>query len=326
MTASIYCDRSLDAVLREVIYSHSAYVAECCTGPWMLWFVRYSRGGDHVKLRLHGPPAEAEQIRDDLSRRVGEFFASLPPAGVEPRVSRPGAPPIDADDESEADHPDRSLRWTQYRRSHVSLGPRPFLDDDRYAELMAAALSGAAGLSLSAARAAGADGIAAAAGQRVLLKALVAGLAAAGFAPEHCARYLAYHRDWLLRFFAEDCQKEDEARAGLGRQAATNAATVRQLAGVVAAEWMEAAPAVDAAGFAGAAARLVEYLAGFRGNPAYDVDPFAGDEVFPPLFKVFHGLANQLGLAPANEALVHHLLISATGLVAGEQLAAAVGV
>jgi hypothetical protein len=38
--------------------------------------------------------------------------------------------------------------------------------------------------------------------------------------------------------------------------------------------------------------------------------PFAADVSWPPLFKVFHGMANQIGLVPLQEAYVHHMLLA----------------
>jgi hypothetical protein len=53
----------------------------------------------------------------------------------------------------------------------------------------------------------------------------------------------------------------------------------------------------------------VDYIAQFRDDPAYCLDPFATDASFAPLFKMFHGFSNQLGNNIANEALVHHILL-----------------
>jgi hypothetical protein len=58
-------------------------------------------------------------------------------------------------------------------------------------------------------------------------------------------------------------------------------------------------------------ADLFQYASRFQGDPEYRLDPFADDAVFPSLFKVFHGFANQLGLSVLDEAFAHHLLLQA---------------
>ncbi|HLL81907.1 MAG TPA: lantibiotic dehydratase C-terminal domain-containing protein [Longimicrobium sp.] len=310
LTASVYCNRRLDHVVSGLVIPFRERLRELDREErWALWMVRYSGRGDHLKLRLHGPEEERERVRAFIAEEAGRFFAALEPAVDEPRVSRAGIPAIDEEDEGEGEHPDRALLWTRYRRSHVSLGPHPFLADDRYAAGMAAALGAGAAMVL-AAFAAHADGqLPAAARQRTLLKAVIAGLAEAGLSPERCAAYLAYHRDWLLRFFAEDAEREAEVRDGLDRQVAAMAPAVEQLRTVVAGEWAPGRRADTA--WNGTLAALAAYVRAFEGDPAYRVDPFAADPLFPPVFKVFHGVANQLGLSPVNEAFVHHLLLQA---------------
>ncbi len=53
---------------------------------------------------------------------------------------------------------------------------------------------------------------------------------------------------------------------------------------------------------------LADYLEGFRGDPAYQLDPFTDEPAFTGVFKGIHGVANQLGLPMAEEAFTHHLL------------------
>lgn len=310
LSASVYCNRRLDRVVSGLVIPFRERLRELDPEErWALWMVRYSGRGDHLKLRLHGPEEERETVRTLIAEEAGRFFAALEPAGDEPRVSRTGIPAIDEDDEGEGDHPDRALLWTRYRRSHVSLGPEPFLADDGYARAMAAALGAGAAMVLAAFAAHPGGEPPAAARQRTLLKAVVAGLAEAGLSRDRCAAYLAYHRDWLLRFFAEDAEREAELREGLERQADAMASTVEQLRGVVGAEWTAASRAETA--WRGTLAALAAYVAPFGGDPAYRVDPYATDPIFPPVFKVFHGVANQLGLSPVHEAFVHHLLLRA---------------
>lgn len=303
VTASIYCDRGLEGVVRGALVPFAREIDARHPGRWRLWFVRYARRGEHVKVRLHGPSVEAEEVRSLLGVHVRTHLDAFPSPAELPRVSRPDAPAVDPDDEGEGDHPDRALRWTAYRRSHVSLGPPALLDDDGYVARMAACLAHGAELALEAASAD--DAASASARQRTLLGALVAGLAAPGFMAGERIAYLRYHRDWLVRFQAGAAGEVELARA-LDRQADAMAAAVAQLARVTGEAWTGDAPPGTELG--GAVAALAAHLDPSRASAA---DPFASDGRFPPLFKVFHGLANQLGLSAVHEALAHHLLVRA---------------
>ncbi len=86
-------------------------------------------------------------------------------------------------------------------------------------------------------------------------------------------------------------------------------------------EWADTADARDPAGSAASDA-LDEADAQWRrslaalflhvSQPRQDLDLFAEHPSFPPVFKVFHGFANQLGLDILDEAFVHHLLLGIT--------------
>jgi hypothetical protein len=56
---------------------------------------------------------------------------------------------------------------------------------------------------------------------------------------------------------------------------------------------------------------LVSYTERFSALQEYHTNRFAERVGFAPLFKVVHGLANQLGLSWHEEAYSHHLLLSA---------------
>ena len=58
---------------------------------------------------------------------------------------------------------------------------------------------------------------------------------------------------------------------------------------------------------------LGDYIAPLLADPAYHVDPFADHAAFPVYFKIFHGLANQLGLDATNEAFLYHCLTGVAG-------------
>ena len=309
VTASLYCDRALDDALAAVVAPFRSALPEA----WGLWFVRYSRGGEHLKLRLHGPADQADAVRDQLGRAVTAFLETRAPgADAAPRVSRPDAPAIDPEDEAQGERPDRALVWTQYRRSHVSLGPLPFLADDPYTARMTTALARGSDLALEALCSGLPAEALASLQQRTLLKALIAGLGALRFSLDRCCSYLAYHRDWLVRFVSEDARRGDEMRARFGQQAGRALVIRGQLSAIAAERWNTAeAPRGDSAEerFGASLAELIAHMEQFR--EIESVDPFTDDPAFPALFKAVHGLANQLGMTPVTEAFVHHLLLSA---------------
>lgn len=316
LTANLYCDRGLDELIHGAVAPFRARLAEGGpAGRWSLWLVRYSRCGEHLKVRLHGPAGEREAARALLEEAVGAHFAALPPAAADaPRVSRADAPAIDLEDEATADYPDRTLLWTSYRRSHVNLGPVPFLRQDGYAERFTACLARAADLVLDTLLPDAGGKVPGAARQRVLLRGLFSGLAALGFSAAEREAYLAYHRDWLVRFTLSDPEKEGELLAAFDRRVEGMAPAAAQLRRAAAAEWGEGArPSAGAEGAWGEAlAGLLAWLAPLRGDPEYRLDPFTDDAAFPAVFKAFHGLANQLGVRMLDEAFVHHLVLRAT--------------
>lgn len=308
LTASIYCDQHLDAVLRGPIASlwrtcHDEAVTRTC----YLWTVRYSQGGEHLKIRLHGPANRRPLLEELLVSAVEPFLAELPPPAGARRHGRRDLPPIDVEDRAVEDVPDRSLLWTEYRRSAVSLGGEPLVSDDGYAARVTVCLGRGCEMALAA--------LAASVSsfelhRRVLFDALTSGLAAAGFTGAERADYLTYHRDWLIRsvrtapgavpeaaiyeHFERQAKKPSAARPALRRRARDP-----DRDGIMLAAWRRSV------------AELARYvrplLAGRRGT----VDPFARDPVFLPLFKVFHGLATQLGVEPLLEAFINHLLLRA---------------
>jgi len=316
LTANVYCAGGLDEVIRRALLPSWREWERQSPDTCYLWFVRYRRCGEHLKVRLHAPAAQRTAAQRLFERSVANCFAEFgpaPPSAAAPAAG-PKAPAIDIEDEAEVDYPDRTLLWTRYRRSHVSLGGKPFLDDDDYAARLTACLGQACELVLAAAEAAP---LSHRLRQNTLLRALIAGLAALGLDAPQRSDYLIYHRDWLLRFTLVRNQVEAEkAREFLDvfdRRAAGT--TIEQLARMAEAQWRgdgdKAAP-WEASRWQRALSELVRHLALFRGDPEYCTDPFATDPAFPPVFKVFHGLANQLGLNMVDEAFAHHLLLRAT--------------
>src|SRR5512132_224789 len=201
LTANVYCAGRLDDVLlRGVAPFWRGVRAEYPEQQAHLWFVRYLRGGEHLKLRLHAPEALREALRSSFEAAVRahlDTLGSTPIASAPPREG--GALPIDVEDEGTEVHPDPSFLWTHYRRSAVSFGGGPLLGDDRYADLFTRCLG--AGCEKALALQPDAQGnVPFNARQIALLKAVISGMASLRWSPERRSAYFAYHRNWLLRF------------------------------------------------------------------------------------------------------------------------------
>lgn len=326
VTANIYCLHGLDEVIRQVIapFWHR-FRAEDPDQLCDLWLLRYSKCGDHLKVRLHGPEVQAPRMRQLLQDAAESFLTSLGPPGDEPPPQRwKNVPPVDVEDQAEAHYPDRTFLWTEYRRSDVSLGRKPLLLDDRYTALFTHCLGRATERVLAAFAAHGGDKIPHSLRQTTLWRGVIAGLAALGFPAERRAAYLVYHRDWLLRFgLVKSGIPSENATGVLARfderveKMGSSLDAVRHTA---AGQWSAGGGSLEPdSGWREALRDLLHYVTGLCSDSAYHVDPFAPDPVFTPFFKVFHGFANQLGLNMFDEALAYHVLLCATAPEAVER-------
>ncbi len=289
-----------------------------------VWLMRYSRRGDHLKLRLHGPIASVPVWRQLLDAAQADYFRRLGPAAAgAPRRSAPTAPPIDVEDRAAHDQPDRSFVWTTYTRSALSLGCRPLLDDDRHAAALTRCLSRGTEILLARLRSDASGQSPFGLRRALLVDALIVGLAHLPLTELDRTRYLLYHRDCLLHYLqrhkarAEAPGQELAAMARvlarfdaeLARPGARHEEIARQAREQWRSGLARVRPGADLAW--GRALRELSVQAGrLCGELEQPLDPFADLPVFPVLFKALHGLANQAGVDPLNEAFVHHLLLS----------------
>jgi hypothetical protein len=325
LTANLYCDARLDELIGEVIAPFwrelKALTGE---GSWHLWILRYARRGEHLKIRLHGPDEQRAMARDLLESRAGRYFAALgaPEEGTPRKISMK-SPPIDADDQVEGAHPDRALLWTGYRRSHVSLGGEPFLLDDCYVSLFVRCLADGCERVLAALSPEGSAAAPPGARPGILLKLLTGGLAGPDLAARR-AEYLAYHRDWLIRFTLlgrqADPDKGVEVIGQFDRRLEPMAARMEALRKLLEREWREDGEPAETA-WRRSLAELLRHGRALCRSVDYHIDPFAGDPAFVCLFKALHAVANQLGVSILDEAFVHHMLLRAAEM-ALEPLAA----
>lgn len=311
LTANLYAAGRLDEVIREVVGPFWRELRRRTGGSeGYLWFLRYNRGGEHLKIRLHGEEAHISLARDLLARFAERYFAGLD--DTPERAGRAAAAPaVDLEDEVEGGHPDRSLVWTRYRRSRVSLAGSPWIEDDAYAALATRCLGRGADLALAALE--GEEDPSER--QLGLLQALIEALAALGLSAAERASYFAFHRDSLLRYSLDrrlaGAAGAQDLVAGFERRIERLGEVRDSLREIAEEEWSGAAEDKDADEVAWdrSLAGLAAHVAGFRGLPEYRLDPFAADPLFPLVFKVLHGFANQLGVNLLDEAFAHHLLL-----------------
>jgi hypothetical protein len=316
LSANIYCAGRLDELIRFGIapFWDAVQADEQSQGAY-LWLLRYGRCGEHLKVRFHGPESERERVRARLQESVSGYLAALdaPPADRSSDI-RTALPAIDVEDHASALYPDRTLLWTQYRRSPVSLGGNPWQADDGYVALFTRCL----GRAWARLHAALGQGDPFRSRQTLLLRALLEGLAELAWPADKCVSYLTYHRDWLVRFSITKSNQEPargaELMAVFEQRVDRMGTALQAIQRAVQQVWPPGVADVPAASdnlWHGSLRALDEYMAQRRHDPDYFVDPFASDMAFPAVFKVNHGAASHFGLHLHDEAFTHHLLLHA---------------
>ncbi|HEY7406520.1 MAG TPA: lantibiotic dehydratase C-terminal domain-containing protein [Candidatus Angelobacter sp.] len=309
ITANIYASGLLDDVLRRVMVP-SWHDMQQISGESYMWLVRYSRGGQHLKVRVHAAPAFADELKQALTHHTDVYFKSLhDQSPAAPRISKSSLPPIDLEDKAETEFPDRTMVWTTYQRSHVTFGMKPWFMDDSFTALACDCLARGCDLMLGALAAGSLDSLADR--QKLLLHALLPALAGLRLSSDSAAAsYLRYHRDWLLRFFVAETAREQQLLRHFEEKAASMSAALEEFHNI-GEQMLSHTPAGP---WPVALGEFASYISGFQGRKEYDLDPFTDDVTFPPTFKILHGLANQVGMPPLQEAFVHHLLLASVEL------------
>lgn len=310
LTANIYASGRVDDLIANAIapFWHEArtrgYSAD-------LWVVRYRLRGEHLKVRLHCGVEDRNDLQRMLTQRTEGYFTgmcSLDPTLLQIVGTR--GPAIDLEDEVPAAAHDRSLVWTTYRRSHVSL-PSPWLIHDDFAAHACACLARGFELVLSTFRTY--PETVAKVREKVLIQAFLAALRSLRLDErDRALEYVRYHRNWLLRFFLQASQDAQQATNVFNQQIREQAGSVDRLRYFIGHRLLPGCPSSqEMVKWADALASLVRYIEPFCGRPEYDVDPYASDVTFLPIFKVLHGVANQFGLPPLQEAYVYQLMSAA---------------
>lgn len=319
LAVSLYCAGRLDRVIHEVVAPFRRELrAIDPERRYRLWMLRYARGGEHLKVRVHGPPEHGPFLQDRLAAGARNLFDGLQDS-AEPVSRRTGAPPVDEADMEDGIHPDRTLVWTRHRRSPVVLGDPMLLGNDAYAARLTACLSAGCEAILEVFEPDDRGSFPFRRRQLLLSRLLAAGLGVVFPALAERRSFLAYHRDWLVRslLLAAGAGPEkarsllERFRAEAERMGPAGLAPLTRLVSSFDALGQEADP--YEAAWCESLTALRSFLASLGGDPAYDLDPFASGPLFPAFFKVCHGISNPLGITPLNEALTHHLLLRATG-------------
>jgi hypothetical protein len=324
LSANVYCDRHLDEVVHRVLAPFWSEVREEVPGSaGYLWFIRYARCGEHVKLRLHAPEERRAFLVRRLEERTAELFAALP-VDPEPqeRLVNLALPPIDREDAAEAAYPDRTILWTDYQPSPITLGSEVLVPDQQLLALFTRALAAGTEVVLAGLHPDESGEFSARLRQNLVIKLALSVLAGLPFPADKAHEYLAYHRDWLVRYMLFKGRSEataEELVARYDQRVRETPRAVATLRGV-----LESQLGMDGeldgddefGRLSQRVAGLFRYIVRFRDQPG-ELDPYAPDQVYLPIFKCLHGLSNQVGLGMAKEAQVYHLLATAAAELAG---------
>lgn len=309
LTANVYASGLLPSLIQYAILPFWLKLGGTSGGTaWNMWLVRYSRNGEHLKIRLHGGACDREIVKEQLCDCVEAYLdttRSFPPAS--PRINRQDAPAIDAEDEFLVPPADRQMLWTTYRRSPISLPGSPWLEDSTFVSLFCKCLSCACDLTL---KAAGNGGLGSTSlKQSLLIGGLLEALKALRFCETNkAADYLCYHRNWLLRFFVPSPAARQKVMTHLKNHAERlshaithirQAAECQSVAATTTSEWFYALR------------ELADYMEDYRARPDYRIDFSTSNTVFLPAFKVLHGFANHIGMSGLEEADTYHLVLTA---------------
>ena len=317
LTANIYCNRRLNQLMQAAVAPFFRQLEEEFPGAEINLF-RYGKCGEHLKVWIFGDDSLRDRARLLLESHTAPFLASADadPRPEDPWISKSGLPPVDEEDESGEDYPNKTLVFSRYRRSPVLHGSGAYLGDDRHVRLFVATQAAGARLTLEKlAPQAGAESFFKHR-QSLFLKVLIAGLSGLDFDRAGWMEFLGYHRDWLIRTvarFADPGNTPETILEDFETRAAALAGTIPALSAHVEygsrGEILDRDPLLLA--WRDSVARFFDHVKTYRGRPEYDQDCFTRDFAFLPLFKVFHGVANQFGYRLSHEAYVFHLLLAA---------------
>src|SRR3954447_916829 len=77
VTANVYGKGHLDAILLGAVRTFFQEEIEAQKRDWRLWVMRYRRGGEHIKIRLHGRPDDAGEMKLALEKYLEEILSQI---------------------------------------------------------------------------------------------------------------------------------------------------------------------------------------------------------------------------------------------------------
>jgi lantibiotic biosynthesis dehydratase-like protein len=316
LSASVYGQKQHDLLLDAFLRPFWSSSALRYAGGFF-WTMRYGGGGEHLKLRLHGPEQYEAETRQALAAALDHFIASLPPSEL--GQTDPGLfPSIDPEDEEEGLRPDRFWRWTTFRPSPFVLGAEKLAQDPMLSGLYAHTQGAVAEIVLREVAPQRLETSFATSRQSLFIRMLIATFETLGFSTAEREAYLRHHHDWLVRFLIARAKSPETSSDTI---LAPMRERIANIGSTVAAIRQRLDSSVDGSCphpiFSFWQQRLRDffaYVSTFRGNAAYDLDPYTKDYAFLPLFKLLQGACNQFGLRLKSELYVYHLLlVAATG-------------
>jgi hypothetical protein len=298
-----------DEVLAQVVLPFWRELAASEADDCFLWALRYACGGEHLKLRVHAPARRGNEIGERLTAVLHD--ARL--AAVGELAAASTAPPMDPEDALADRDPASPWLWTSYRRSPLVFGVDPLLADDAHAARLTACLGRAWSFVLGRWEAEGPARLPHQRRVTLLLRLAASGLQAAFGAPDRRTSYLAYHRDRIVRHYAlrsgRGGEQADLLLRIFDRKLSSGGAVSQEILGRLTGTLsISTEPLLTA--WQEAVSRLASYWRSTDADRPV-TDPFAPDAIFPVLFRLFHALANGLGLRSLDEGLAYHLLVVA---------------
>jgi lantibiotic biosynthesis dehydratase-like protein len=313
LTANIYCEDFLDRLLWEVIapfWARRRELEEDRGG--FLWFARYRRGGEHLKIRFHGPSPAGDALREPLVKVVQDFLDSLPGvAAAGGRNCHADQFPVDPEDERTVAYPDRTILWTSYRRQPGIMGRQPMSADPLHAALFTRCLGIGSDIVLESLQPDASGAIPGSRRLSLALKFFVAAWSSLSLTPAGKIEYLRYHRDWLLTSFNIDVARACEQ---FEQRIQSRPETLEGLRAVLDGGEPQAdgTAGSDRYGLWQACfAELFRHMQSRVADADFLQDPYLKDQVLATPFKLLHAHTNQLSTGLVNEGYLCQLLIRA---------------
>jgi lantibiotic biosynthesis dehydratase-like protein len=304
ISASIYCHGSVDELLQQVIRPFwrdiKVMLPQAC-----LWVIRYARGGQHLKIRLHAPAEVHGTAANHLREVVEAFFAELPLSAKDERDAAEYLPPIDPEDHAGGLRPDRSLIWTRYRYSPELVGAEPLSSATGFETVFVHCRAAATEVTLDWLEALDSGEISMRKRMALALQLFLAAIYGIHSHADTRVRYLTFQRDWLLRINLD----REQALMLLERKVEELVAQQKALGPLVTATSL---PEGVLGAWCEAVGSLVRFcLDQFGRQDISDLDSDSEALIYFAISRIVHNAMNLVAIGISNEAYICQLLKSA---------------